>query len=69
MVISMNKIIIIGGIIAATIIIVAVYSISFNENQVEVSEANIEPPVTESGTDTAKHYSIELDDGVGIAEP
>ena len=65
----MNRIAIIGGIIVAAIIIVAVYSISFNENQVEVSEANIEPPVTESGTDTAKHYSIELDDGVGVSEP
>jgi len=65
----MNRIAIIGGIIVAAIIIVAVYSISFNENQVEVSEANIEPPVTESGADTTKHYSIELDDGVGVSEP
>ena len=69
MVISMNRIAIIGGIVAAAIILVSVYSISFNENQVEVSEANIEPTVTESGTDTTKHYSIELDDGVGITEP
>ncbi len=66
----MNKAVIIGGIVVAIIIIVAAYSMSYNENQVEVSEGDItEPQVTESDTDEGKHFSIDLDDGVGIAEP
>ena len=66
----MNKAVIIGGIIVAIIIIVTAYSISYNENQVEMSEGDItEPQVTESDTDEGKHFAIDLDDGVGIAEP
>ncbi len=66
----MNKAVIIGGIVVAIIIVMAAYSISYNENQVEMSEGDItEPQVTESDTDEGKHFSIELDDGVGIAEP
>jgi len=66
----MNKAVIIGGIVVAIIIIVAAYSISYNENQVEISEGDItEPQVTESDTDEGKHFSIDLDDGVGITEP
>ncbi len=66
----MNKAVIIGGIVVAIIIIVAAYSMSYNENQVEISEGDVtEPQVTESDTDEGKHFSIELDDGVGIAEP
>ena len=63
----MNKAVIIGGIVVAIIIIVAAYSISYNENQVEISEGDItEPQVTESDTDEGKHYSLDLDDGVGL---
>ncbi len=66
----MNKAVIIGGIVVAIIIIVAAYSISYNENQVEISEGDItEPQVTESDTDEGKHFSIDLEDGVGVAEP
>ncbi len=66
----MNKAVIIGGIVVAIIIIVTAYSISYNENQVEMSDGDItEPQVTESDTDEGKHFSIDLDDGVGIAEP
>ncbi len=66
----MNKAVIIGGIVVAIIIIVAAYSISYNENQVEISEGDItEPQVTESDTDEGKHFSIELDDGVGLVGP
>ena len=66
----MNKAVIIGGIVVAIIIIVAAYSISYNENQVEISEGDItEPQVTESDTDEGKHYSLDLDDGVGLIGP
>ena len=66
----MNKAVIIGGIVVVIIIIVAAYSISYNENQVEISEGDItEPQVTESDTDEGKHFSIDLEDGVGVAEP
>lgn len=66
----MNKAVIIGGIVVAIIIIVAAYSISYNENQVEISEGDItEPQITESDTDEGKHFSIDLEDGVGVAEP
>jgi len=66
----MNKAVIIGGIVVAIIIVMAAYSISYNENQVEMSEGDItEPQVTESDTDEGKHFSIDLDDGIGIAEP
>ncbi len=66
----MNKAVIIGGIVVAIIIIVAAYSISYNENQVEISEGDItEPQVTESDTDEGKHFSIDLEDGVGVAGP
>ena len=66
----MNKAVIIGGIVVAIIIIVAAYSMSYNENQVEISEGDVtEPQVTESDTDEGKHFSIDLDDGVGVAGP
>ena len=66
----MNKAVIIGGIVVAIIIIVAAYSISYNENQVEVSEGDItEPQVVESDTDVGKHFSLELEDGVGMVGP
>ncbi len=66
----MNKAVIIGGIVVAIIIIVAAYSISYNENQVEISEGDItEPQVTESDTDEGKHFSIDLEDGVGVVGP
>lgn len=66
----MNKAVIIGGIVVAIIIIVAAYSISYNENQVEMSDGDItEPQVTESDTDEGKHFSIDLEDGIGVAEP
>ncbi len=66
----MNKAVIIGGIVVAIIIIVAAYSMSYNENQVEVSEGDItEPQVTESDTDEGKHFSLELEDGIGMVGP
>jgi len=66
----MNKAVIIGGIVVAIIIIVAAYSISYNENQVEISEGDItEPQVTESHTEEGEHFSIDLEDGVGVAGP
>jgi len=66
----MNKAVIIGGVIVAIIIMGAAYSISYNENQVEISEGDItEPQVTESDTDEGKHFSIDLEDGVGVAGP
>ncbi len=66
----MNKAVIIGGIVVAIIIIAAAYSISYNENQVEISEGDItEPQVIESDTDEGKHFSIDLEDGVGVTGP
>ncbi len=66
----MNKAVIIGGIVVAITIVMAAYSISYNENQVEMSEGDItEPQVTESDTDEGKHFSIDLEDGVGVSEP
>ena len=66
----MNKAVIIGGIVVAIIIVMAAYSMSYNENQVEISEGDItEPQVTESDTDEGKHFSIDLEDGVGVAGP
>ncbi len=66
----MNKAVIIGGIVVAIIIMVAAYSISYNENQVEISEGDIiEPQVIESDTDEGKHFSIDLEDGVGVVGP
>ncbi len=66
----MNKAVIIGGVVIAIIIIVAAYSTSYNENQVEISEGDItEPQVTESDTDEGKHFSLELEDGIGMVGP